>query len=207
MDYVKIPQNVRVEDKLIGPLSLRQIIIIAVGGGTSYVLFAGISKTYGSVPIFAHVFIWIPLALCAAIALVKINDIPLTRYAFLVFELMVKPRKRVWQPRRGLDVLPRATTSRMSRKKKKAEEEAASAEATAAREEKSEFRLEELSVVLDREGEAVEKVTEGAQAVIEGTVAEADAITDADAESVSEHGDRLNKLWKEMKSSSPASPK
>lgn len=195
MDYVKIPQNVRVEDKLIGPLSLRQIIIVAAGGGVSYTLFAGISKTYGSVPIFAHVFIWIPLALCAAIALVKINDISLTRYAFLVFELMVKPRKRVWQPRRGLNVVPKATTSRKKKKKEEDEEKPGEAD------QKSEFRLEELSVVLDREGKEVERIEEGAKAVIEGIVAESEAITDADEASVNEHGDRLQKIWKEMKSS------
>ena len=164
-------------------------------------LFAGISKTYGSVPIFAHAFIWIPLALCAAIALVKINDISLIRYAFLVFELVVKPRKRVWQPRRGLDVIPKTTTSR--KKKKKAEEEEKPGEA----EGKSEFRLEELSVVLDREGEEIEKVTEGAKAVGEGTVAEAEAITDADEASLEEHGDRLQKIWNEIKSSGHAHPK
>ena len=102
MDYVKIPQNVRVQDKLIGPLGLKQIILIAVGGGFSYTLFAMMNKTYGYVPPVAHAFIWWPGILAAAFAVVRINDITLFRYCLLTIEMMSKPRQRVWQPRHGL---------------------------------------------------------------------------------------------------------
>ncbi len=145
MDYVKIPQNIRVEDKLIGPLSLRQIIIVAIGGGVSYAMFAGLSKTYGSVPAVAHAFIWLPLIICAAFALVKINDISLTRYSLLTFELMVKPRKRVWQPRRGLNVVPKEGGSTKKKGKKGKEEP----EEVSMQQKRSEFHLGEVSTLLD----------------------------------------------------------
>lgn len=186
MDYVKIPQNIRIEDKLIGPLSLRQIIIVALGGGVSYTLFAMLNKTYGAVPQAAHLVIWLPLIFCAAIALIKINDITLTRYALLTFELMVKPRRRVFQPRRGLDILPRATTSKKG--KKEHEEEAKAAV------KKPEVKIKDLSALLDRGAGGTERMplgndgTLGAQIALDATEAEIEA-----------HGRRLEKMWQEMK--------
>jgi hypothetical protein len=148
MDYVKIPQNVRVKDKLIGPLSLFQIIAIAAGGGISYTLFAIVQKSLGYVPTVAHLFIWIPLIVISAFAVIRINDIPLTRYSLLMIELMSKPRKRVWQPRKGiLAVASGAHILTSQKKKKKGEEKEAPVQ------KKSEVRLDELSVILDREGE------------------------------------------------------
>ena len=186
MDYVKIPQNIRIEDKLIGPLSLRQIIIIAVGGGVSYTLYAMLNKTYGAVPPAAHLFIWLPLIFFAAIALVRINDISLTRYALLTFELMVKPRRRVFQPRRGLDVLPRAATSKKG--KKEHEEEVKSVA------KKPEVKIKDLSALMDR-GSAG---TETMPAAFDGAISAQIAADTSDAE-VEAHGRRLEKMWQEMK--------
>ena len=149
MDYVKIPQNVRVEDKIIGPLSLKQIIIIAIGGGLSYVLFTMIQKSMGTVPSVAHLFIWIPAIITTAFAVVRVNDIPLTRYFLLILEGMSKPRVRVWQPRTGVLTLP--TRASITKKKKKNVEEK-----EVKKEVKSDVRLEELSIVLDREGQGAE---------------------------------------------------
>jgi hypothetical protein len=145
MDYVKIPQNVRVEDKLIGPFSLKQIILIAVGGGFSYSLFAMLSKTYGAVPVIAHALIWWPAILSVAFSLIRINDISLFRYVLLMIEMMSKPRKRVWQPRQGItiNVQTRPTKKKEKNDKKNVEEE-----------KKSAIRLEDLSVILDQEGKS-----------------------------------------------------
>ena len=145
MDYVKIPQNVKVEDKLIGPLSLRQIGMIAAGGGLSYTLYAAVSKTYGSVPALMHAIIWWPAIFAAAFAMVRINDISLFRYCLLIIETMSKPRQRVWQPRRGIMVVQTSTVS--TKKKKKKKEDVQEEEVP---EPKSDVRLEELSVILDR---------------------------------------------------------
>jgi len=149
MDYVKIPQNVQIEDKLIGPLSIRQIALIAIGGGISYAAFAGLQKTYGAVPPLAHSVIWLPAIFFLAFAVVKIYEISLFRYVLLILETLSKPRRRVWQPRSGLSVeidSPAALTKyqkekkEVQRKNKDKEEEI----------EKPEIRLEELSTILDR---------------------------------------------------------
>ena len=196
MDYVKIPQNIRIEDKLIGPLSLRQIIMIAIGGGVSYALFAMLSKTYGQVPPVAHAFIWLPLIFCAAFALVKINDISLMRYSLLTFELMVKPRRRVFQPRRGLSIVSKITAPKPGKKSKEENMEKIP--------EKKAVLIGDLSALLDREGEASNdhpQVT--AKDVIENTIG-AQAILNADEEEISGQRKRLDTLWQEMKSGSPA---
>lgn len=190
MDYVKIPQNIRIEDKLIGPLSLRQLIMIAAGGGVSYTLYAMMNKAYGAVPPAAHLFIWLPLIFFAAIALVRINDISLTRYALLTFELMVKPRRRVFQPRRGLDILPRAVTSK---KGKKEQDEDVKAVAK-----KPEVKIKDLSALMDRGSAGTENVPAG----VDGLIGAQIALDVSDAE-VEAHGKRLEKMWQDMKSGRP----
>ena len=42
----KIPQDIGIEDKIVGPFSLRQLLIVAVGGGISYAIFAISSRLY-----------------------------------------------------------------------------------------------------------------------------------------------------------------
>ena len=94
----KIPQNVGIEDKIVGPLTLRQLLILAGGFGISYVLFALLNKLY-ELNMIEYAVIALPGLLSAAFALVKINDIPLTKYLFLFMEFAIKPKKRVWDHR------------------------------------------------------------------------------------------------------------
>jgi len=148
MEYVKIPQDIRIKDKLIGPLSLMQIIVIAAGGGMSYVFFALAKETTGTVPMALHAVIWLPVIFASAFAVVRINDISLFRYCLLMLEMMSKPRKRVWQPRKGIETISKFSTPK-KKKGKKGSEEAIAEES----ENKSEMKLEELSVILDRKSE------------------------------------------------------
>jgi hypothetical protein len=94
----KIPQNVGLEDKIVGPLTLRQLIMLAVGFGISYVLFAILSKLY-ELNFIEYGVIALPGLLAVAFALIKINDIPLLKYLFLFLEFSIKPKKRVWDHR------------------------------------------------------------------------------------------------------------
>jgi hypothetical protein len=97
MQY-KIPQNVGIEDKIVGPLSLRQLIIVAVGTGISWVLFAIMSKLY-EVNFIEYAVIAMPALLSAAFALIRINDQSLTKYLQLLMEFSMKPKRRVWDHR------------------------------------------------------------------------------------------------------------
>jgi hypothetical protein len=101
---VKIPQNVYIEDRIVGPLTLRQVIIITVGGGFSYMLFSMLQKTYGSVPLALGIIAWVPCAVAVLFAIVKINDLSLMRICLLIIEKMHKAPVRTWAPRRGISI-------------------------------------------------------------------------------------------------------
>ena len=153
MQDIKIPQNVQVEDKLIGPLSLKQIILIASGGGISYTLFGSIQKSVGFVPPAAHAVIWLPAIFAVAFAMIKINDITLFRYVLLIIEKVSKPTQRTWQPRQGLVINFQTKPPKESKKdKKKKEEEATAAGQSEQVDDGNGIRLQELSVLLDQKG-------------------------------------------------------
>jgi len=114
----KIPQNVGIEDKIVGPLTLRQLIYMAVGGGVSYVLFAIMSKLY-ELNIIEYILIAAPAVISAALALIKINSLSLSKYILLVIEFAMKPKKRLWD-HRGISstVSPNLYTTSTSTQKK-----------------------------------------------------------------------------------------
>ncbi len=91
MQY-KIPQNVQVEDKIVGPLTLKQLITLGIGGGITYVIYVSLAKTY-------YMEVWliptaIPGILTLLITFVKINGIPFLKWCFLMVEYFKNPRKR-----------------------------------------------------------------------------------------------------------------
>jgi hypothetical protein len=94
----KIPQNVGIEDKIVGPFTLRQLIIVAVGCGISYVLFAVMSKVY-ELNFLEYFLIVLPALIAIAFAMVKINNIPLIKFIFLFLEFSIKPKSRLWDHR------------------------------------------------------------------------------------------------------------
>ncbi|EKD92606.1 MAG: hypothetical protein ACD_28C00388G0003 [uncultured bacterium] len=90
----KIPQNVQMEDKIVGPITLKQLIILGVGGGIDYFLYISLAKVY-------VLTVWmIPVAiiglLTLAIAFLKIQGIPFANYVLLSIEFYFKPQKRLW---------------------------------------------------------------------------------------------------------------
>lgn len=117
IDPVKIPQNVYIEDRIVGPLTLRQIIIMAIGGGFSYMLYSSYQRAVGSVDIVMTVILWTPAAIAAAFALININDLSLTRLLMLLLERMSKPGLRTWAARTGISITIR--TSAMAKEEPK----------------------------------------------------------------------------------------
>lgn len=97
MQY-KIPQNIGIEDKIVGPFSLRQLIIVAAGGGISYVIFVLASGTY-ELNVLEYIVIALPFILSLAIALIKINNITFTKFILLALEFAIKPKRRLWDHR------------------------------------------------------------------------------------------------------------
>ena len=99
----KIPQNVEVEDKIVGPLTLRQLIICGVGFGIAYVIYISLVKNY-----YAEVWgppVAIVSLLTIAIAFVEIRHIPFLKWVFLMIEAAVNPPKRMWDKRESTRLL------------------------------------------------------------------------------------------------------
>jgi hypothetical protein len=94
MQY-KIPQNVQIEDKIVGPLTLKQLIILGTGGGISYALYSALAAKY-----YIEIWIWFvapPAILTLAFTFLKINGIPFAKWVLLLSEYMYNPRKRIFQ--------------------------------------------------------------------------------------------------------------
>lgn len=142
IDPVKIPQNVYIEDRIVGPLTLRQLIIIAVGGGFSYAVYSVISKQIGHPPdLLTTILVWIPAVIAAAFALIKINDLSLLRICLLFIEQSNKPAKRTYAPRRGISITFHSNAS----KKDKEEHQ----EKTVKEQEKAQDKIRRLSAIMD----------------------------------------------------------
>lgn len=119
MQY-KIPQNVQIEDRIVGPITFKQLFILGIGGGITYLIYLSLAKKY-------FIEVWIlfvaPSALLTlAMAFVKPLGVSFFHYILLFIEYMILPKKRHWV--KGADsVRPSVFTqfgSKPSRNEKKA---------------------------------------------------------------------------------------
>lgn len=104
IDPIKIPQNVYIEDRIVGPLTLKQILIVGIGAGISYVLYSASAKSNGAVSVPMTAITWTPAAIAAAFAFLRINDVSLFRIILLLIERINKPAIRTMEPRRGITI-------------------------------------------------------------------------------------------------------
>lgn len=93
MQY-KIPQDVQVEDKIVGPLTLRQLIYMGVGGGVTYVIYNYFGSRY-------YMGFWVILpfitgSLTLMVTFLKLNGIPFGKWVFLMVEYFLNPKKRTF---------------------------------------------------------------------------------------------------------------
>ena len=149
LEPIKIPQNVYIEDHIVGPITLRHIIIMGIGGGISYLIYSTASAlNNGATNILITALSWTPTVIAAAFAFVKINDLSLLRIGLLMLERMNKPPQRTFSPRPGLSIHIRTFT-----------EEKAQPKFTVSKEKTEGYRrLDDLTAVLDS---PVEHVTAG----------------------------------------------
>ncbi len=103
IESVKIPQNVYVEDRIVGPVTLRQLAIVGIGAGFSYALYSTASKM-GPVGIPMAVLLWAPAVIAAAFAFLKINDLSLFNIILLMIEHANKPSERYWSSHSGISI-------------------------------------------------------------------------------------------------------
>ncbi len=91
MQY-KIPQNVRVEDKIVGPLTLKQLISLGIGGGITYAIYIKMANDY----IFIAWFIPVAItgSLTAAFTFLKIQGLSFAKWMLLMIEYLKNPKRR-----------------------------------------------------------------------------------------------------------------
>jgi phage-related protein len=91
MQY-QVPQFIQTEDKIVGPLSLRQFIYVGVAGGLSGLMYFLLQ------PAIWAIFSIIVIGAAVAIAFVKIQGRPLSKIIVAAFNFYWKPQTYVWQP-------------------------------------------------------------------------------------------------------------
>jgi hypothetical protein len=90
MQQFTIPQFIDVEDKIIGPITTRQFVIMLAG----FMLIAGCYKIF-DFALFVTVSLLI-FAISAMFAFVKINGRPFHLFALNVVQTMKRSKLRVW---------------------------------------------------------------------------------------------------------------
>lgn len=138
MQY-KVPQDVQREDTIVGPITLKQLIILAVGGGLAYAIYIQLSAIY-----FAQ--IWLPpvliiSAITLAIAFLKVHDLPFYEFLMNLIEYNLLGRKRIWIQGSGKPFIPPYEKEKKEEKSKKEIKK------------KEPKNISELSAVLDSHGE------------------------------------------------------
>lgn len=88
----QVPQFIDIEDKIVGPLTLKQFIYIAIAFGISMFFYFTISF-----------YIWIIITLIIGIiafafAFLKINNQPFSRMFVSIINFYLKPKIYVWHP-------------------------------------------------------------------------------------------------------------
>lgn len=151
---IKIPQNVYIEDRIVGPLTLKQILIVGVGVGFSYALYGMLTKAYGALPLPITIAVWVPAGIAAIFAFVRINDISMFRLMLLAIERLNKPSTRVWTPRRGITINVRTFSTPQDEKKTKVGD---------AKVDMQTMQFDELSAILDQSRQKKSENVEGVE--------------------------------------------
>ena len=87
----KVPQFIEVEDKVIGPFTLKQFLYMAVGGGILFALWFAVS-----IPVF--IIIAIPLiALVLTFVFYKVNGRSFSAFLVSLLDYFTKPRLYIWK--------------------------------------------------------------------------------------------------------------
>jgi hypothetical protein len=100
----QIPQFIDTEAKIIGPLTIKQFLIIAGAIGLSFILFYVL-----------QMWLWTILAVliiggAIAFAMIKVNGQPLTIVAFSAFKFFWKPKLYIWKKEEKIERNEKETT-------------------------------------------------------------------------------------------------
>lgn len=95
MAQYQVPQFIEVEDKIFGPLTLKQFVYLAGGGGLCLLMFS-------LLPLYLTVVLGIPvMALSAGLAFFQVNGRPLIYAMEHAFGFMFGSKLYLWQQRQA----------------------------------------------------------------------------------------------------------
>lgn len=87
----KVPQNIDMQDRIVGPLTMVQFIYAVIGFGLAYSIYSSMPKPLN-------------LALAAPVAIfvicvdfVKINERPFLNFFLSAIQFLTAPKQRFWQ--------------------------------------------------------------------------------------------------------------
>lgn len=90
----KVPQDVQREDRIVGPLTFRQLVICGIGFTLAYTVFTIVGRDYELITAL------IPVGLITIITIVfafaNPLDLPFERWILFLLESKILPRKRFW---------------------------------------------------------------------------------------------------------------
>ncbi len=88
----QVPQFIETEDKIVGPLTLRQFLYLAGAGGLSFMLYFTVQTwLWFTVSVFLF-------ALAASLAFIKVSGRSFVHIILAAFNFYWKPQIYVWQP-------------------------------------------------------------------------------------------------------------
>src|SRR3989339_861802 len=91
MQQFVVPQFIDVEDKVIGPVTVRQFLILLVGGGVLFIAYRLSDFTLFLIELVLVVSISVGLAF------IKVNGKPVHYLLLNLIQTLRKPKIRVWQ--------------------------------------------------------------------------------------------------------------
>jgi len=95
MQY-KVPQNIDLEDKIVGPFTMKQFLYLFFGGFIVYGWWSYSNQYVNPMPIFLALAIPLGL-LCFCLAIIKINDRPFEIFLLNLAKFIFKPKQRKWK--------------------------------------------------------------------------------------------------------------
>ena len=153
MQFV-VPQFIEVESKVIGPISVRQFIILLSGAGLLYIEFELFSFW-----VFAVLGVF-TTALVGTFAFAKVNSQPFHIFALSAIQTARRPKLSIWNRHASMHVVTKSARKDKSDKK---------SEPFVPKPEVSESHLAELSLIVDTGGrytaQDIERLRKEQQAV------------------------------------------
>lgn len=92
----QVPQFIEVEDKIFGPLTIKQFVYLAGGAGLSFIIYTYVSP----LSLILAILLIIPVvAFAAALALYKVNNQPFINILEAGFKFLFANKLYIWRKR------------------------------------------------------------------------------------------------------------